>query len=830
MTTGKPQQAADTSPDDLIAELARLMANDAKDKPAAESPAAPPVTPAAVPRFGIPAAAAPVAPAAAVEPEAPEVRIPGGFRIPGMNEPARPAVAAEPARVEPNFDAAPKVSSPMPAFAHLSTPSPQASKPSAPPLTNFSALQPVKKDAPTNSVIGEPFKFDFGVINPAPVGEAARPAEPEPTPVVPAPQAAAIRIPGGSFQPAAPEEEPKTEEARPQAQSDHGEARDEHAESAPVSAAPAEPAAPADEFDPIADLIAAELDASPKPQASEPAGGFVLRPAPAPAPRAVTTPVAMRQATPAASPGAPSVQNPFVPSRLQPQSRPQPAQDENYFAMAPANPAASEKSALDPIDEIEDLIGRAVAVELNAPKRAPALDAAQPAASAAPSTRPLPAAPAHSPVVPPLNTGFAPRRAGIKEKLSDDEVHAAAEAAILAAAAATGAEVGRVREPSLTADIRPTADARPGKPAKAARPTSLRSEPREDKAPRAAPNMKPLVGLAVAGTLLLLAGFGLYWVLGMGNGGGDTNAPVLTADQTPTKEAAPPAAATDAQNSVVMNQIDGVQTSDSEQLVSRDQSTDTPVAETADGDATEAGLTNRKVRTVTVRPDGTIVSSDDTVAGATQLPVDRPNVPALPEATLNGSDLLSGEGGQAATDPIAATIAAVDQTGATPVTAVIPGTQTATTALPEGAVMNPNLVAPLPAARIVNREAALALQAPAQPTAAVAATTDTLGQSSDPQVTASAQQPVAAVSGGDAPAYVQVSSQRSEADAQTQAQSAANRFGSLFGGRQLVIRRADLGAKGVFYRVWLPANSLQEASQICASIKANGGDCFPVSP
>ena len=35
------------------------------------------------------------------------------------------------------------------------------------------------------------------------------------------------------------------------------------------------------------------------------------------------------------------------------------------------------------------------------------------------------------------------------------------------------------------------------------------------------------------------------------------------------------------------------------------------------------GLANRKVRTVTVRPDGTIVSSDDSVAGAAKLPVDR---------------------------------------------------------------------------------------------------------------------------------------------------------------------------------------------------------------
>ncbi len=45
---------------------------------------------------------------------------------------------------------------------------------------------------------------------------------------------------------------------------------------------------------------------------------------------------------------------------------------------------------------------------------------------------------------------------------------------------------------------------------------------------------------------------------------------------------------------------------------------------------TEGGLASRKVRTVTDRPDGTIVSGDDAVAGAEELPVDRPNVLAVP--------------------------------------------------------------------------------------------------------------------------------------------------------------------------------------------------------
>ena len=57
----------------------------------------------------------------------------------------------------------------------------------------------------------------------------------------------------------------------------------------------------------------------------------------------------------------------------------------------------------------------------------------------------------------------------------------------------------------------------------------------------------------------------------------------------------------------------------------------------AAGDDSESGLANRKVRTVTVRPDGTIVSGDDAVAGGEALPVERPNVPAVPSAESHQS-------------------------------------------------------------------------------------------------------------------------------------------------------------------------------------------------
>ena len=73
---------------------------------------------------------------------------------------------------------------------------------------------------------------------------------------------------------------------------------------------------------------------------------------------------------------------------------------------------------------------------------------------------------------------------------------------------------------------------------------------------------------------------------------------------------------------------------------------------------------------------------------------------------------------------------------------------------------------------------------------------------------------------------VQLSSQKTEADATSSFRSLQAKFPNELGGRQAVIRRADLGTKGVFYRTMVgPFGSAQEANQFCASYKAAGGTC-----
>jgi cell division septation protein DedD len=76
---------------------------------------------------------------------------------------------------------------------------------------------------------------------------------------------------------------------------------------------------------------------------------------------------------------------------------------------------------------------------------------------------------------------------------------------------------------------------------------------------------------------------------------------------------------------------------------------------------------------------------------------------------------------------------------------------------------------------------------------------------------------------------VQVSSQRSEADAQASYRSLQSRYGAVLGGREAMIRRADLGEKGVHYRAQVgPFASADQATALCNDLKAAGGTCFIV--
>lgn len=73
---------------------------------------------------------------------------------------------------------------------------------------------------------------------------------------------------------------------------------------------------------------------------------------------------------------------------------------------------------------------------------------------------------------------------------------------------------------------------------------------------------------------------------------------------------------------------------------------------------------------------------------------------------------------------------------------------------------------------------------------------------------------------------VQVSAQRSESEAQAAFAALRTKFPGVLGGRQVVIRRADLGEKGIYYRAQVPFATQSEAVEFCTSLKNAGGQCL----
>jgi hypothetical protein len=73
---------------------------------------------------------------------------------------------------------------------------------------------------------------------------------------------------------------------------------------------------------------------------------------------------------------------------------------------------------------------------------------------------------------------------------------------------------------------------------------------------------------------------------------------------------------------------------------------------------------------------------------------------------------------------------------------------------------------------------------------------------------------------------VQVASQKNEGDAQASYRALQGKYPAVLGSRSPVIKRADLGDKGVYYRAMIgPFGSADEATQFCGNLKTAGGQC-----
>jgi hypothetical protein len=209
----------------------------------------------------------------------------------------------------------------------------------------------------------------------------------------------------------------------------------------------------------------------------------------------------------------------------------------------------------------------------------------------------------------------------------------------------------------------------------------------------------------------------------------------------------------------------------------------------------------RRVRTVTVRADGTIVNEPTpTPATAPARPVPVPRAAPAPPLAVN----TYAPTAPASDDPEPTTRSRA---------AAIPAPPPAPSSAPP---------APATAQRVPPPPTSGPVWPPLQPQTA-ARPSGPVSQQVRVQTQAPAIQTQPPASGY----VVQVSSQRSEAEAQAAWRAMQARYSSVLGGHNATIRRADLGERGTFYRAQVgPFGSRNEADRLCQNLKAAGGECI----
>jgi len=74
---------------------------------------------------------------------------------------------------------------------------------------------------------------------------------------------------------------------------------------------------------------------------------------------------------------------------------------------------------------------------------------------------------------------------------------------------------------------------------------------------------------------------------------------------------------------------------------------------------------------------------------------------------------------------------------------------------------------------------------------------------------------------------VQVAAERSDTEAQVSFKTFQSKYPDVLGSRSALIRRVDLGERGIVYRAQIgPFDAVEQAKQLCARLKAAGGHCI----
>jgi hypothetical protein len=372
------------------------------------------------------------------------------------------------------------------------------------------------------------------------------------------------------------------------------------------------------------------------------------------------------------------------------------------------------------------------------------------------------------------------------------------------------------RQPYAAGDLYPAAAESAGHPAADVvgyapdpyHPANDQFEGEDDRFYEDAPSSKSRMGIMAIAAVFALAVLGTAGAFGyravFGTSRSSTPPPVIKADTAPSKIM--PATASKAPSKLITDRV----TDHDEKLVSREEKpvalkiappvAGMPAAQaSAPPDAIPPATGNgiissepRKIHTIAIRPD----AGGSQPAAAPQPP--QPQAQMAPQPPARPAAPLARAATSAAPPAPAATPEPARQAEAR---AAVPLRHTESISRSEPLSLSPNATgAPAtPAARAPVRTAVVAPQARVAPAAT-------------------------AIAGGYA---VQVSSQRSEAEAQASFRSLQAKFPKQLGGRQASIHRVELGAKGTYYRAMVgPFANANEASELCSGLKAAGGQCL----
>jgi hypothetical protein len=228
-------------------------------------------------------------------------------------------------------------------------------------------------------------------------------------------------------------------------------------------------------------------------------------------------------------------------------------------------------------------------------------------------------------------------------------------------------------------------------------------------------------------------------------------------------------------------------------------SSETPVLAPSGPSATVAPLfpEAKPVKTVSVRPDGTLISADSTPSPTP--PASAPSAKMIARVADNSNSI-----GEAAPEPATPKVDLPTKLSPPKSAARVIATKTDTTAPAAATETTPN--EPLQLGSVTRPKPA---KAPAGVEVASAA----------PVEAPAAETPAA---GGWA---VQFAAPRSEADAQKAISRLKSKYADALGDAELGVRSADVKGETI-YRVRAGGLAKADAAALCSKVKASGGDCF----